>query len=150
MNPHLSAALAAVVERIPPERVDQVWLFPPRSVGEKESGLAVLALLPAEAEAGPDADAGASPKADAVSDRREVWTLQYDAERLKGGKTKRADTLLEQATVPSGLLERIIDGVVRRLGGDADAPDVHEVGGDAARWADLLADPGDGVVDSGN
>jgi hypothetical protein len=135
MNPHLAAALAAVVDRIAPKRVGQVWIFPPRQLGEKESGLAVLTLLPGEG---------------APADRREVWTLQYEAERLKGGQTRRTDVLTEQATVQEAILGRIVDGVVRRLGGDADAPDVREVGGDAAGWADLLRELGDPAVDGTN
>jgi hypothetical protein len=135
MNPHLAAALAAVVDRIAPPRIDQVWIFPPRQIGEKESGLAVLTLLPGEGE---------------PAERRGVWTLQYEAERLKGGQTRRADALTEQATVPHDVLGRIVEGVVRRLGGDADAPDVREVGGNVQRWADLLHELAGPAVDSGN
>ena len=135
MNPHLASALAAVVDRIPPERIDQVWIFPTRPLGEKESGLAVLTLLPAEGE---------------PTDRRGVWTLHYEAERLKGGQTRRTDELTEQATVLEGILGRIVDGVVRRLGGEGDAPDVREVGGNLQRWADLLTELADPQVDSPN
>jgi hypothetical protein len=140
MSPHLAAALAAVVERLPADRIDQVWLFPPRPVGEKESGLAVLALF----------EAGTGFEATASGDRRQVWTLQYEAERLNGGRTSRVDTLVEQATVPASILGRIVDGVVRRLGGDADAPDVRKVGGKAELWADLLGDAGLPLVDPGS
>ena len=138
MSPHLAAALAAATERLVPERIDQVWLFPPRPVGEKESGLAVLTLFAAAPDPAPPS---ATPAAD-PADRRQVWTLQYEAERLKGGKTNRVDTLLEQATVPSGLLTRIIDGVVRRLGEGADAPDVRDVAGRHDAWSELLAELG--------
>jgi hypothetical protein len=142
MSPHLVAALAAVADRLPPERIDQVWLFPPRPVGEKESGLAVLTLFALAVDSaggtGAASSAGVAP-----SDRREVWTLQYEAERLKGGRTNRVDTLLEQATVPSGLLTRIIDGVVRRLGEGADAPDVRDVAGHESVWSELLAELGE-------
>jgi hypothetical protein len=142
MSPHLGAALAAVSAQLPIERIDQVWLFPPRTVGEKESGLAVLTVF----EEGGDSE-GSSADPPRRGDRRQVWTLQYEAERVKGGKTNRTDTLLEQATVPAAVLGRIVDGVVRRLGGDADAPDVREVDGSAARWAELLEDAGLPVVD---
>lgn len=124
LNPNLGAALAALGDRTPAERVDLVYLFPAKALGsEKESGLAVLSL---RAE-----DAG----------RREVWTLQYEAERQKGGKTARTDVLTPQGEVPADRVERIIDGVVRRLGG-AGAPDVREIDGDAGAWAELLRELG--------
>ena len=137
LNPHLAAALAAAAATLPPERVDQVWLFPPRTAGEKESGLAVLALLPREGER---------------ADRRALCTLRYEAEpdrTAKTGKGARAlprmvrrDLLEEQGIAPADRLDRIIDGVVRRLGGDGgvEAPEVRDVGGDPDRWRELLAD----------
>jgi hypothetical protein len=125
LNPNLGAALAALGDAAPTERVDLVYVFPARPHGtEKESGLAVLAL-----RAGDD------------DGRREVWTLQYEAERQKGGRIARTDTLLAQGEVPADRVERIIDGVVRRLGG-AGAPDVREVRGDPMAWAELLAELG--------
>lgn len=138
INPHLAAALAAAAATLPPERVDQVWLFPPRPVGEKESGLAVLALLPAEGER---------------PDSRALFTLRYEAEPEKAprparGKASsvpavvRRDLLEEQGVAPADRLDRIIEGVVRRLGGGegGEAPEVRDVGGSAERWRELLAD----------
>lgn len=130
---HLGAALAAAAERIPPATVDEVWLFPPRPSGEKESGLAVLSVLPGEGER---------------PDRRGLFTLRYDAEPERTPKGKptgrmlRADTLEEQGVAPADRLDRIVDGVVRRLGGAGDAPRVRQVGGDEARWAELLRELG--------
>lgn len=126
---HLVAALAAVAERISPDRVDEVWLFPPRPVGEKESGLAVLTVFPAEGER---------------ADRRVLFTLRYEAEAEKTPKGKptgrvlRTDLLEEQGVAPADRLDRIVDGVVRRLGGAGDAPEVRPIGGDVARWEALL------------
>jgi hypothetical protein len=143
LSPHLAAALAAAAAAIPPERIDQAWLFPPRTIGEKESGLAVLTLFPE-----PELDASSESGSD--GGRREVWTLQYEAERVKGGRTNRTDTLLEQATVPTGLLSRIVDGVVRRMGEGAHAPDVRDVEGRADLWAELLDELGVASVDPGS
>lgn len=136
LNPHLAAALAAAAATLRPERVDQVWLFPARALGERESGLAVIALLPEGGER---------------ADRRSLWTLRYEAEpdrEAKPGKRAkgppplvRRDLLEEQGVAPAERLDRIIDGVVRRLGGEGgEAPEVREVGGDPTRWAELLAD----------
>lgn len=127
MSPHLAAALAVAAGTVPPERIDRVWVFPARGAGEKETGLAVLAVYP-EGEAG--------------SERRVVWTLSYEAEQLQGGRTGRADVLTEQAVAPTGRVERVIEGVLRRLGSEAEEPRLFEVEGDPARWADLLAQGG--------
>lgn len=129
MSPHLAAALAAASGTVPPERVDRVWVFPTRRAGEKETGLAVLGVYPGEGPA---------------SERRGVWTLGYEAEQLKGGKTRREDTLTEQAVAPAGRVERVIEGVLRRLGTatETEAPRLHVVEGDPARWAELLAEGG--------
>lgn len=124
-NPHLAAALAAAAEQTPPEQVDQVWIFPPRPLGARESGLAVLALF-------------AEP--DARGQRRTLHTLTYEAEALKGGKTRRVDTRQEEGTVPPDRLDRIVDGMVRRLGGGTETPEVRDVAGDPAAWARLLAE----------
>jgi hypothetical protein len=114
--------------------VDLVWIFPPRTLGARESGLAVLALF-------------AEP--DARGPRRTLYTLAYEAESLKGGKTRRADALVEEGTVPPDRLDRIVDGMVRRLGGGMETPEVREVGGDPERWSRILADLG-GKLDPRN
>ncbi len=71
LSPHLAAALAAAAGTVAPGRIDRVWLFPARQTGEKETGLAVLASW---------------PEGEPASDRRGVWTLEYQAEQLKGGQ----------------------------------------------------------------
>jgi hypothetical protein len=124
-NPHLGAALAAVAERFPPERLAQVWIFPPRRVAAKESGLAVLVVRADKAE----------------DDRQTIWTLRYELEPAKGTVT-RTDALEEQGTVPPDRVTRIVDGVVRRLEGEGDPPDVRELEGDAEAWAALLRELG--------
>ena len=125
-NPHLGAALLAAAERIPPERVAQVWIFPPRQVAARETGLAVLVVT----------------GEDAADARRTIWTLRYEVETGKGGKTTRTDALEEQGTVPPDRVGRIVEGVVHRLEEQAEAPDVRETGGDPAAWRALLDELG--------
>ena len=125
-NPHLGAALAAVADRFPPERLAQVWIFPPRRLAAKESGLAVLVVT---------AD-------DVADERRTIWTLRYEAEAGKGGRVARTDALEEQGTVPPDRVDRIVEGVVRRLDGEGGAPDVRELEGDAEAWRALLDELG--------
>jgi hypothetical protein len=127
LSPHLAAALAAAAGTVAPERVDRVWLFPARQTGEKETGLAVLASW---------------PDGEPASERRGVWTLEYQAEQRGGGKSQRTDSLTEQAVVPASRVERVIEGVLRRLGTDTETPRMEEVGGSPARWAALLAEGG--------
>jgi hypothetical protein len=129
-NPNLGAALAAVVGIIPPARVEQVWVFPPRQVGAKETGLAVIVAVPLDEEG-----------------RRAIHTLRYEAITEKG-KTVRHDRLEEQGTVPPDRVDRIIEGVVRRLeGADPAPPDIRDTGRDPAAWRALLEELGHVVVD---
>lgn len=124
---HLAAALAAAAATLPPERIDRVWLFAPRQTGERETGLAVLA---------------AYERGDTASGRRGVWTLGYEAEQAAGGKSRRTDALTEQAVVPAERVDRVIEGVLRRLGAETEVPAVHAVEGDPRRWAALLTEGG--------
>jgi hypothetical protein len=125
-NPHLGAALQAAAARIPPGRVAQVWIFPPRQVAARETGLAVLVVAPD----------------DAADPRRTIWTLRYEAETGKGGRTTRTDTLDEQGTVPPDRVDRIVQGVMQRLEAESDAPDIRELDGGAEGWLALLAELG--------
>lgn len=127
LSPHLAAALAAAAGTVAPERIDRVWLFPARQTGDRETGLAVLASW---------------PPGEPASDRRGVWTLEYQVEQLAGGKARRADSLAEQAVVPAGRVERVIEGVLRRLGTESEVPRMEEVDGSPERWAALLAEGG--------
>lgn len=134
LNANLAAALAEASRTLPPERIDRVWTFPPLVVRERESGLAVLAVVPE--------DGGAEG-------RRQVFTLRYEAV-VEKGRVRRTDALEEQALVPQERLERVIDGVLRRLDAAAESPVHHAVGGDPARWVELLSGGGSDPLDSGN
>ncbi|HEX8244377.1 MAG TPA: hypothetical protein VF541_12800, partial [Longimicrobium sp.] len=74
--------------------------------------------------------------------RRTIWTLRYEAEAGKGGRVARTDALEEQGTVPPDRVDRIVEGVVRRLDGEGGAPDVRELEGDAEAWRALLDELG--------
>jgi len=122
-NPNLAAALAAAAERIPPVQVDQVWIFPPHARGPRESGLAVLALYAADTD----------------DPRRTIHTVRYEAIANRVG-VQRTDTIVEEGTVPRDRLDRLVDGIVRRLGGGMETPEIRDLGGDAALWTALLAE----------
>lgn len=139
-DPRLGEALAAAADRIPPERVEQVWIFPPRRLAARESGLAVLVVAPDDAE----------------DERRGIWTVRYEATPAeKGQKATFEHALEEQGAVPPDRIGRIVDGVARRLEAESDAPDVRDTAGDPDAWAELLAELGappaiPAPVDAGN
>lgn len=125
VNPALAAALGAIAERIPPERVDAVWLFSARQLGARESGLAVLSVF---------------AEGDDSRRTRTIHTLHYVLEPpAPKARPVRTDELEEQGTVPLDRIDRIIEGVLRRLD-VPETPDVRETEGDAGRWAELLAE----------
>jgi hypothetical protein len=126
VNPHLASALAAAAGRIPPERIEQVWLFPARQAGPRETALAVLSVR----AGGPGEGAGA---------QRTIHTVRYRAEEGKDGRVLRTDETAEHGTVPPDRVGRIIDGVLRRLE-EPETPEVRDTGGDPRLWAELLAE----------
>jgi hypothetical protein len=134
VNPVLAAALGAIAERLPPERVDAVWLFPPRQLGARESGLAVLSAF---------------PEADAERRTRTIHTLHYVSDPQPKGPPVRTDELAEQGTVPLDRVDRIIEGVLHRLD-VPETPDVRETAGDVGTWRALLAELAGVVLDPAN
>ncbi|HEX5520683.1 MAG TPA: hypothetical protein VFX29_03265 [Longimicrobiaceae bacterium] len=126
-SPPLAAALAAfAAARVPPERIDRVWIFPPRAVGEGESALAVVAAY----EDGGEDDG---------EERRRIYTVRAERSAPVRGRAARTDHVAEQGSAPLARLPRVMAGVVRRLGTEDAAPAEAEIDGDPARWAALLA-----------
>lgn len=115
--------------------MDAVWLFPARQLGARESGLAVLSIF---------------PEGDEGRRTRTIHTLHYVLEPpAPRARPVRTDELEEQGTVPLDRVDRIIEGVLRRLD-VPETPDVREVEGDAGRWSELLAELGGVPLDRGN
>jgi hypothetical protein len=105
--------------------VDAVWLFPARQLGAKESGLAVLSVF---------------AQGDEARRTRTIHTLHYVMEPpAPRARPVRRDELAEQGTVPLDRVDRIIEGVLRRLD-VPETPDVRETAGNADAWAALLAE----------
>jgi hypothetical protein len=134
VNSTLAAALGAMAERIPPERVDAVWLFPARQLGVRESGLAVLSVF---------------AEGDQARRTRTIHTLHYVADPQPKGPPVRTDELAEVGTVPLDRIDRIIEGVLHRLD-VPETPDVRETGGDPHAWTALLAELAGVVLDPAN
>ncbi|MDP9348562.1 MAG: hypothetical protein M3P24_05395, partial [Gemmatimonadota bacterium] len=88
-------------------------------------------------------------EAPAEAGRRQVFTLRYEAVTERG-KTRRTDALAEQAVAPAERLDRVIEGVLRRLGTETEVPLLRVVEGDRGKWAELLAEGGAVVLDAPN
>jgi hypothetical protein len=129
----LRATLLALPSRLSLERLDRLWIFPPKEISGRESGLLVLALL---------------PTADFPEDHRQILTLRYEKERARP-RSAPALTLTEQGWAPGDRIPRVIAGVVARLE-EAEDPEEHSLAGGADRWGDLLRHYGVPVVDPGN
>jgi hypothetical protein len=112
---------------VDPGAVDAAWLFPPRTIGGRESGVAVVSSF---------AGGGA----------RTIHTVGYETEPRPKGPPLRHDRVQEQGSVPFERLDGIIEGVLRRLD-RPETPAFRPIGGDAAAWSELLAELRGGEVD---
>lgn len=78
---------------------------------------------------------------------RTIHTVRYVLEPpAPRARPLRADEVAEQGTVPVERVGRIIEGVLRRLD-EPETPDLRDIGGDAGKWAELLASLSGGVLD---
>ena len=130
----LRAVLLGLPDRVPAERIDRLWVFPPKEISGRESGLVVLSLLPGE---------------DHPPEQRQLLTLQYERERARP-RAAPSVTLTEQGWAPSDLIPRVIRGVVGRLEEGEEDPEEHALGGETGRWSELLRGYGVQVVDPSN
>lgn len=126
MGAILTGLLTALAARIPPQSIDRIWLFPPRQLRGRENGLAVLALYDSRP---------------AESGHRRLITLRYQS--APGGELPIQQELVEQGVAPAERIDRVVAGVVRRLGGTSEAPAVARIEGDPARWEQMLAELAD-------
>jgi hypothetical protein len=116
----LRKLLADLPVTIPVEQIDRIWLFEPREKDGRESGLVVVARFSGGRDQG-----------------RQVITIRYETRQEKTGVT-RSDTITDEGTVPAERLNRLIDGVLRRIGDDAPDPITEKIEGSSEKWAGLL------------
>ena len=117
------ALLQRLIATVPAETMDEVWIFPTRRMPGFESTVVVLSLFTDDA------------------DRRRVATAHFKAVRNKRGEATVETILSDHAVAPPDRLERIIDGVMRRLGDDsvlATPPRSARIRGHAERWTALV------------
>ena len=122
-NPEpLLALLVSLAARVSTHALDELWIFPPRQSARQESALVVVSAFHDDA------------------DRRRVMTARYRATRQSNGQFLVEESLLEHAVAPVDRLERIIEGVIRRLDDDLAqlAPVPSRIHGETEAWTALL------------
>ena len=117
----LRTLLAGLPDRLPIDRVDRIWVFPPKEIAGQESGLVALSLHSEGASDG---------------DRRQLLTLRYQCPRGRRGAEPTVE-VTEQGWAPADRLGRVIGGAVARLS-DADDPFEFAVDRQPDRLALLL------------
>jgi len=121
--PH--ALLDRVGTRIPPEIIDEIWIFPTRRAGGVESSVFVVTAF------------GEDPE------RRRVVTAHFAVTRDKKGRPQITERIEEHALAPAAALARVVEGVLRRLGDElAQAPRAERIDRDPERWDALRIDLG--------
>lgn len=123
----IQSLLRSLAGRVPPELIDQVWVFPARLRERSETAVVVAtAFHPDDPE------------------RRRVLTAHYLARRGEKGKMDVQEMVLDHAVAPAERLPAVIEGVVRRLDDDLAAlePKQRDIGGDVEAWLALLEELG--------
>lgn len=120
-----SEILLGLPERYPVDRIDRIWIFPPRTVRSVEMGLFVLSLIADETH----------------FDQRILITLRYQVDRSERSP-RRNEKLEEEGIAPSARIELVIAGVLKRAGAEDGDPAVLDVGMNPDRWPLVLAEHG--------
>lgn len=121
----LHALLQRITEHVHVPLIDYVWIFPPRRIAVGESIVIVIGAF------------------DDDPDRRRVATARFTISRNKRGQATVSVRFDEHGTAPGSAVHRIVQGVLRRLGEDADAPPREEpIAGSLDAWHQLISDLG--------
>jgi hypothetical protein len=120
------SAVEALLARVPAERIDALWHFPPIRKGRREQGLLAAGLLPDDAGDGGGGD-----------ERRVLVTLAWRAEETGKG-TDFEVRFQEEGEAPRDRLPRVMAGVARRMDEGAGDPRYLSVGGNAATLDALI------------
>jgi len=100
--------LRAIAERIAPERVEEVYLFPPMRQGGRETGVAVVAVRRDAVDGEPTRDV----------ERLTVYRASYRL-TLKGPERGAWEVgITEDADAPSLSVDAVVRGVHERAGGE--------------------------------
>lgn len=114
--------LGSLTSELAVESIDSVWVFPPRRLGDAESTVVVLALYCDDA------------------DRRRIVTARFISRRQRNGALAVEREVAEHGIAPAERVERLIDGVLRRLGDEpGETPQAARIEGQPDRWLELVA-----------
>lgn len=117
----LFALLRTIEHDIGIDRIDRIWVFPPRRLEAGETAVVVVAAFP-----------------DIAADRRRVYAAHYT---LSGDADQPHLALDEYGTAPTDRVGRLVEEVVERIkDGPADAPRSHPIHGADDRWNAVLHD----------
>jgi len=115
----LFGLLRIIEQEVAIERIDRVWIFPPRRLDAGETAVVVVSAYP---EVG--------------TDRRTVFAAHYTA---PADDSDPRLTLDEFGTAPADRVGRVVEEVVDRLKDEPAAPPrTTRIEGDEARWHDLV------------
>ena len=121
----LHALVERITEHTPVVTIDYIWLFPARRIAIGESIVVVIGAF------------------DDDPDRRRVSTAHFTVSRNKKGAATVNARFVEHGSAPVDAVPRIVQGVLRRLGEDAEAsPREEQIGGESARWDELIVELG--------
>jgi hypothetical protein len=129
--------LGRLASALPPESIDAMWILPTRRAAGIESTVVILSVFdPAEPL------------------RRRVGAVRWLVTRDRKGAANVEEQMHEYALAPAGALQRIVEGVMRRLGDNAvEPPQPSIIEGNLTRWSELLRsfgappDPTDNVAE---
>ncbi len=119
-----TAILELLARALPPETLDELWIFPQRRIGPGQSTIVVASVL----------------DPDPASDRRRIFTARFTLVRDRKGRAELVQDMVEEGAAPAELVARVVDGVVRRLEDEPEPPRYARIAGEAGAWEPLLAD----------
>lgn len=117
----LFALLRTIADEVGVDRIDQVWLFPPRRLKAGETSVVVVAAFH-----------------DLEDDRRRVYAAQYTAPADTRAEPRLA--LDQYGAAPADRVGRLVEEVVERIKDDAPptAPRAVRIRGEDERWNTML------------
>ncbi len=125
----LFALLRTMEQEIAAQRIDRVWIFPPRRIEVGETAVVVVAAFP---EVDPD--------------RRRVYAAHYTA--LDDSDQHRL-AVAEYGTAPPERVGRLVEEVVERIkDGPTGAPRAVRIEGDRRRWDAMLYELADQFLEA--
>lgn len=121
----LHALVQRVAAQVAVDAIDYLWIFPARKIAIGESVVIVVGAFDEDPE------------------RRRVITARFTISRNRKGVADVKERLDEHGAAPADAVPRIVHGVLRRLGEDAEAePRAEHIAGDPDRWDEVIVDLG--------